>query len=70
LIQLEKIRLVKNINSSVEIGWDGGISVDNAFSMMQGGVEVFNVGGAIHKAANPQAAYASLAQEVGRTGAV
>ena len=70
LIQLEKVRLVKNINSSVEIGWDGGINVDNAFSMMQGGVEVFNVGGAIHKAADPQAAYASLAQEVGRTGAV
>ena len=70
LMQLEKIRLIKNINASAEIGWDGGISVENAFSMMQGGVEVFNVGGAIHKASDPQASYASLAQEIGRTGAV
>ena len=31
-MQIEKIRLVKNINPKVEIGWDGGVSVDNAFT--------------------------------------
>ena len=29
LMQLEKIRLVKMINPNVEIGWDGGVMVDN-----------------------------------------
>lgn len=68
LMQLEKIRLVKNINNGAEIGWDGGISLENAFSLAQGGVDVFNVGGAIQKAADPQAAYTALVNEVGRQG--
>lgn len=70
MMQLEKIRLIKNINSAVEIGWDGGITAENAFSLMQGGVEVFNVGGAIQKAADPQVAYTNLVKEVNKTGAV
>lgn len=70
MMQLEKIRLIKNINAAVEIGWDGGITIENAFSLMQGGVEVFNVGGAIQKAADPKAAYDKLVQEVNKTGAV
>jgi len=70
LMQLEKVRLIKSINSAVEIGWDGGITIDNAFSLAQGGVEVFNVGGAIQNAADPQVAYANLVKEVNKTGAV
>lgn len=38
-MQLEKIRLIKAINPSVEIGWDGGVAVDNAYSLVQGGVD-------------------------------
>lgn len=68
LMQLEKVRLVKNINAGAEIGWDGGITVENAFSLMQGGVDVFNVGGAIQKADDPEAAYAALVKEVNRQG--
>ncbi len=70
LMQLEKIRLIKNINAGAEIGWDGGISIENAYSLAQGGVEVFNVGGAIQKAANPQEAYTALVKEINKTGAV
>lgn len=68
LMQLEKIRLIKNINAAAEIGWDGGISVENAFSLAQGGVDVFNVGGAIQRADDPQAAYNALVKEVSRQG--
>lgn len=68
LMQLEKIRLVKNINAGVEIGWDGGITVENAFSLAQGGVDVFNVGGAIQKANDAQTAYDTLVKEVSRQG--
>lgn len=67
LMQLEKLRLVKNINSNIEIGWDGGVMVDNAYSLVQGGVDVLNVGGAIQKASDPQAVFAKLQQEITRT---
>lgn len=70
MMQLEKIRLIKAINASVEIGWDGGIAIENAFSLAQGGVSVFNVGGAIQNAPNPQEAYESLVKEVNKQGAV
>jgi ribulose-phosphate 3-epimerase len=70
LMQLEKIRLIKAINAAAEIGWDGGITIDNAYSITQGGVDVLNVGGAIQKAADPQAAYATLVQEINKHGVI
>ena len=68
LMQLEKIRLVKVINPNVEIGWDGGVVVDNAYSLVQGGVNVLNVGGTIQKATDPPAMFAKLQQEISKTG--
>lgn len=68
LMQLEKIRLVKNINPNVEIGWDGGVMVDNAYSLVQGGVDILNVGAAIQKATDPAAVFAKLQQEISKTG--
>lgn len=68
LMQLEKVRLVKAINPNLEIGWDGGVMVDNAYSLVQGGVDVLNVGGAIHKASDPQAVFAQLQQEINKKG--
>lgn len=68
LMQLEKVRLVKTINNAVEIGWDGGVTNENAFSLAQGGVDVMYVGSAIQKADDPQAAYAALVKEVSRQG--
>ena len=68
LMQLEKIRLIKAINPTVEIGWDGGVTVDNAYSLVQGGVDVLAVGGAIHKASDPHASFSRLQQEIAKTG--
>ena len=68
LMQLEKIRLVKMINPNVEIGWDGGVMVDNAYSLVQGGVNILNVGGTIQKATDPPAIFAKLQQEISKTG--
>lgn len=70
MMQLEKVRLVKNINAGVEIGWDGGVSVENAFSLAQGGVDILNTGGAIQKADDPKAVYDALVSEVNRQGAM
>ena len=68
LMQLEKIRLVKTINPNIEIGWDGGVTVDNAYSLVQGGVDILNVGGAIQKASDPKSVFARLQQEISKTG--
>lgn len=66
LMQLEKIRLIKAINPAVEIGWDGGVSVDNAFTLAQGGVDVLNTGGAINQAEDPAAIYQMLIREINK----
>jgi ribulose-phosphate 3-epimerase len=70
LMQLEKIRLVKKINQNVEIGWDGGVGTDNAFTLAQGGVDVLNVGGAINKAQDPAGVYATLIKEINKQGII
>jgi ribulose-phosphate 3-epimerase len=70
LMQLEKIRLVKAINPNVEIGWDGGIGVDNAFTLSQGGVNIFNIGGAIARSDNPANVYATLVKEINKQGVI
>lgn len=70
LMQLEKIRLIKAINAGIEIGWDGGITIDNAFSLSQGGVDVLNCGGAIQNNADPTAAYNALTSEVNKQGVI
>lgn len=70
LMQLEKIRLVKAINPNVEIGWDGGVSVENAYTLTQGGVDVLNTGGAISQAENPAATYDALVKETQKRGII
>lgn len=68
MMQLEKVRLIKTINAGVEIGWDGGVSIENAFSLAQGGVDILNTGGAVQTAADPKAAYDALVAEVNKQG--
>lgn len=66
LMQLEKVRLIRMIHPEVEVGWDGGVNVENAFSLAQGTVDVLNVGGAINKASDPAAVYAQLESEMNK----
>ncbi len=70
LMQLEKVRLVKAINPSVEIGWDGGVNVDNAYTLTQGGVDVLNSGGFIANADDPALAYNELMKEISKHGVI
>lgn len=70
LMQLEKVRLIKNIRADVEIGWDGGVNVENAFSLAQGGVDVLNVGGTLAKAKDPKSVYATLVNEINKHGII
>lgn len=66
LMQLEKVRLIRNIHPEVELGWDGGANLENVFSLSQGGVDVINCGGAINKATDPAAAFKQLTDEINK----
>ena len=70
LMQLEKVRLVRGINPNVEIGWDGGIVIENAFLLTQGGVNVLNVGGALANAENPEGVYTAMIEEINKQGII
>lgn len=70
MMQLEKIRLIKKIKPEVEIGWDGGVKIDNAYTLTQGNVDVLNAGGAISKAEDPAGAYNELVREINKHGVI
>jgi ribulose-phosphate 3-epimerase len=70
LMQLEKVRLIRSINPEIEIGWDGGVNLDNAFTLSHSGVDVLNVGGAIANAEDPAQTYYELNQEINKRGVI
>lgn len=70
LMQLEKIRLIKAINAAVEIGWDGGVTIDNIYSLQQGGVNVLNVGGALQKASDPKYVFEKMVEEINKQAVI
>lgn len=57
---LDKVKKLRRLKPTVEIGWDGGINDQNARALTDGGVDVLNVGGFIASAPDPAAAYATL----------
>lgn len=57
---LNEVRILKSVKPTLEIGWDGGVNDQNARILIDGGVDVLNVGGYIQQAANPAQAYAKL----------
>jgi ribulose-phosphate 3-epimerase len=57
---LSKVQELKSLKPSLEIGWDGGVNEKNAKKIIEGGVDVLNVGGFIANAKNPGMAYVKL----------
>jgi len=70
MMQLEKVQLIRNIKPGVEISWDGGVNVQNAFTLAQGGIDVLNVGGAIAKSTDPAETYTQLTNEINKHGVI
>ncbi len=66
MLQLEKVQLIRKINPEAEIGWDGGATIDNAYTLALGGVDVINVGNTLAAAADPAEVYRKLDFEVHR----
>ncbi len=59
---LDKVHEVRRHYPDIEIAWDGGINNTNARQLVEGGVDVLNVGGFIHNAEDPRAAYEKLVE--------
>lgn len=55
---LDKVQKLKQLKPTLEIGWDGGVNLENARALAEGGVDVLNAGGYLH-GENPAAAYAA-----------
>ena len=70
LMQLEKVRLIKAINPNVEIGWDGGVTTENAYTLTQGGVNVLNTGSALSEGDDPAEIYQVLVKEINKHGVI
>lgn len=68
LLQIEKIPLIRNIKHNIEIGWDGGVNLDNIREIAHADVDVVNVGSAISTANDPAAMYKALTEEADRRG--
>jgi ribulose-phosphate 3-epimerase len=62
---LDKVQEAREAYPGIEIAWDGGITDQNAKELVDAGVDALNVGGFIHKAQDPQAAYAKLKAVIG-----
>lgn len=66
LMQLEKVRLIRMIKPGIEIGWDGGASPENAYSLSQGGVDILSVGGALSRADDPATVFKKMTNEINK----
>ena len=65
---LDKVTDIKRANNTVEIGWDGGVNDQNVAELINGGVDVLNVGGFIQNAQDPEKAIDSLQRIADETG--
>lgn len=65
---MHKVAYLKNQKPSLEIGWDGGVNQQNISQLAFGGVDVFDVGGFIQEAENPERAYKALERIADETG--
>ncbi len=61
---LDKVKQIKKLKPSLEIGWDGGVNAKTSPKLSAGGVDVLNVGGAIQRSSNPKEAYGILVSSI------
>lgn len=61
---LDKVHKIRDHHPDAEIGWDGGITDQNAPALIEAGVNVLNVGAFIQRAPAPEVAYEKLPKPV------
>ncbi len=70
MLQTEKVKLIKNLNQTAEIGWDGGANMSNIRALAHSNIDVINVGSAIATSPEPNKAYTELMSEADKPGVV
>lgn len=61
---LSKVQDINALDSSIEIGWDGGVTDKNIRALADGGIEVIVSGGFVANAEKPRIAYGLLKQRI------
>ncbi len=59
----EKVELIRDIHSGIEIGWDGGANLENVRQITHLGITVINVGSAISNAEDPAKVFEAMNKE-------
>jgi ribulose-phosphate 3-epimerase len=65
---LSKAEYLKRHKPKLEVGWDGGVRDQNIAQIINGGVDVLNVGGFIQNAPDPSRAFIALQRIADETG--
>jgi ribulose-phosphate 3-epimerase len=65
---LSKVEFLKKQRPELEVGWDGGVNLQNVARLVEGGVDVLNVGGYLQNSEDSSKAYAALARIADETG--
>lgn len=68
MVQIEKVKLIRAINPEIEIGWDGGVNMENVRALAHSDINILNVGSAISKAEDPKTAFEELSAEATQRG--
>ena len=61
---LSKVSEIKDEYPEVEISWDGGINDENAQQIVEGGIDVLNVGGFIQGSSDKEKAFQNIASSL------
>lgn len=70
MLQTEKIPLIRAINSTCEIGWDGGANLKTARAIARAGADIINVGSALTTATDPSTVFEELTADLDKRGVV
>lgn len=65
-----KVEEIRKIKKDIEVAWDGGVNANNIAELSKAGIDVFYVGGEIHKATDPYTKLRELQEIVDSTTSV
>lgn len=68
LAQLDKVKEIRAIKPEIEIGWDGGANDKTIKQLVDGGIDIINVGSYIQNSPEPESAYNTLQQIISKAG--
>ncbi len=68
LLQIEKVPILRNLKHSLEVGFVGGVKLENIREIAHADMDVVYVGQAVTKMTDPAAAYKQLVEEADQKG--